>query len=424
MKYVSVLLVLGCLVTAVHAQYWEAAVQAGDGPFALCYNSHDDKVYCANLLGGSVTVISGANHRVLATVPARDGPAGLCYNPTNDKVYCASYGSGDVRIIDGATDSLITTVAAGSGATMLCHNPHSNRVYCANYFAGTVTVIDGSTDEVIGDASAHSSPWGLCWNSLTDEVYCACQDSLGGYVTVVDGPYGSRDIALGGSASPRALIYDEQHNKVFCNGFRDSILVIDGAGDSVIGGIKVGTDPFAFCYNPRESFLYCANIHDNTVTVIHAATNTVVATIGVGSEPRALCYDSAHNKIYCANAKSDDVTVIDGAGDTVICTIAVGDEPVALAYNPLQSRIYAANWRSDNVTVIRDTSTGIEESTGPHAPIRKLAATFVRSLPRGVVVFDPMGRRVVSPKSGVYFTRAEGRGAGDVGRTRKVVIQK
>jgi YVTN family beta-propeller protein len=429
MKYASVLLTLGCFATTVHAQYRETTVFAGDGPSAICYNPQDNKVYCANRFDNSVTVISGANNRVLATVPAGQGPAGLCYNPTNDKVYCASFGSGDVTVIDGVTDTVIMTVATGLGATDLCHNPYSNRVYCSNHFAGTVTIIDGSTDKVIGDAFVHSGPWGLCYNSLTDEVYCTCSDSLGGYVTVVDGPHGSCDIALG-YAGPSALIYDEQHNKVFCNGFRDSILVIDGAGDSVIGRIKVGVDPFAFCYNPRESVLYCANIHSKTATVINAATNTVVATIGVDSEPRALCYDSTHNKLYCANAKSDDVTVIDGAGDTVICTIAVGNQPWALAYNPLQGRVYSANWGSYNVTVIRDTSTGIEESPEPRTLSRKLEPTVlsgvcVQSL-ESKVIFDAMGRRVANPRSGIIFVQERSAASGEPSAVsvRKVVIPR
>jgi len=55
---------------------------------------------------------------------------------------------------------------------------------------------------------------------------------------------------------------------------------------------------------------------------------------------------------------------------------------------------------------------------------RKLASTVVRGLPQGAVAFDAMGRRVVNPRSGVYFVRNEGRGVGDVSRTRKVVVQR
>jgi hypothetical protein len=65
----------------------------------------------------------------------------------------------------------------------------------------------------------------------------------------------------------------------------------------------------------------------------------------------------------------------------------------------------------------------VEESFQPQAPSHKLAAIVVRSLPQGAVAFDAMGRKAVNPRSGVYFVRDVDRGAGDVARTRKVVIQ-
>ncbi len=66
---------------------------------------------------------------------------------------------------------------------------------------------------------------------------------------------------------------------------------------------------------------------------------------------------------------------------------------------------------------------GLQEGPRPQAPSRKLAATVVRSLPAGAVAFDAMGRRVLNPKSGVYFLRQASsvmRGASSV---TKVVIQ-
>jgi len=48
----------------------------------------------------------------------------------------------------------------------------------------------------------------------------------------------------------------------------------------------------------------------------------------------------------------------------------------------------------------------------------------IRALPLGAAAFDAMGRRVVDPRSGIFFIRSEGRGAGDAGQTRKVVLQR
>jgi len=66
---------------------------------------------------------------------------------------------------------------------------------------------------------------------------------------------------------------------------------------------------------------------------------------------------------------------------------------------------------------------GVEESPEPGAPSFKLAATVLRRLPGGVVVFDAMGRRVLDPKPGVYFVRAES-GELSAAGCRKVVLYR
>jgi hypothetical protein len=70
------------------------------------------------------------------------------------------------------------------------------------------------------------------------------------------------------------------------------------------------------------------------------------------------------------------------------------------------------------------TGGAVEEGLAPQAAGRKAMATVVRRLPAGAVAFDAMGRRVVGAKAGVYFVRGEGRGTGDAGRMRKVVVQQ
>jgi hypothetical protein len=68
---------------------------------------------------------------------------------------------------------------------------------------------------------------------------------------------------------------------------------------------------------------------------------------------------------------------------------------------------------------------GTEESPEPRVSNQGPAATVVRGLPAGAVVFDAMGRRVVSAKPGVYFV-GEGSGARGQGsgRMRKVIVQR
>jgi len=55
----------------------------------------------------------------------------------------------------------------------------------------------------------------------------------------------------------------------------------------------------------------------------------------------------------------------------------------------------------------------------------KPAATVIHDLPAGAVVFDAIGRRATSPRSGVYFVREEPQAASHKPQAvRKVVLQR
>ncbi|MCX6841451.1 MAG: hypothetical protein NTX53_04090 [candidate division WOR-3 bacterium] len=62
---------------------------------------------------------------------------------------------------------------------------------------------------------------------------------------------------------------------------------------------------------------------------------------------------------------------------------------------------------------------GIEEGQ-PQASSHELPPTVLRRLPPGTVAFDAMGRRVLDPKSGVYFVRSEPSAVA----VRKVILQR
>lgn len=148
-------------------------IPVGSHPVGLCYNATNNKVYCANLDGYTVTVIDGATDLVITTIPAGSWINALCYNPTNNKVYCANSDDDNVTVIDGATDSVIATVAVGSNPTALCYNPTYNKVYCPNFGSDNVTVIDGATNAVLATVTVGTQPYDLCYNPTNNKVYCA-----------------------------------------------------------------------------------------------------------------------------------------------------------------------------------------------------------------------------------------------------------
>jgi YVTN family beta-propeller protein len=68
----------------------------------------------------------------------------VALNSATNKIFVANEVSNTVTVIDGATTTT-RSVAVGDGPLALAVNPRTNEVYVANYFAGTVTELDFSS---------------------------------------------------------------------------------------------------------------------------------------------------------------------------------------------------------------------------------------------------------------------------------------
>ena len=100
-----------CLIFSIGQSQWlETTILVDSGPYALVWNSVNNKVYCANEYNANVTVIDGTNNSVITTIPVGNDHYALVWNSANNKVYCANVGSANVTVIDGANDSIITTI--------------------------------------------------------------------------------------------------------------------------------------------------------------------------------------------------------------------------------------------------------------------------------------------------------------------------
>ncbi len=59
----------------------------------------------------------------------------------------------------------------------------------------------------------------------------------------------------------------------------------------------------------------------------------------------------------------------------------------------------------NQILTVTEQQTGVEERVNGEVGREKVAASVIRSLPTGAVVFDATGRRVLNPKPGIYFVR-------------------
>ena len=67
--------------------------------------------------------------------------------------------------------------------------------------------------------------------------------------------------------------------------------------------------------------VYVTNSGDGTVSVLDGASNTLVATVTVGTTPLGVAVNPLTNRIYVANNGSNTLSVLDGASNTVVASV-------------------------------------------------------------------------------------------------------
>ena len=115
--------------------------------------------------------------------------------------------------------------------------------------------------------------------------------------------------------------------------------------------------------NPNTNRIYVTNDSSDNVSVIDGASNTVVATVAVGSYPHGVAVNPNTNRIYVANSVSNNVSVIDGATNTVVATVPVGQlAPTAWPSTPTRT---ASTWRTTAATASPSSTAPATRSSPP-----------------------------------------------------------
>jgi DNA-binding beta-propeller fold protein YncE len=407
------------LAAMASGQWLETTIDLPSGayPVALCCNSVDNKVYCANRNDHSVTVIDSMN-AIRTSISLPFAPAALCYNASNNKVYCA--GNSWLLEIDGATDSILADFAIQNGVTELCLNTVANKIYSGSPGEEILSVFDCDNRSVTYLWVPRSVD-AMCYSSQSNRVYCA--SSTGNMLTVIDGNTNQTVTRVSVSA-PRALCYGSANNRVYCVAYR--ILVFDCSTNWLIDSINGAPSNDYLGYNPIDDKLYFGWYYRAPyLDIWHGQTHYRWV---VSDAPSPYCHNPINNKVYAG--VFDKVCVVDGASNALHYITLNGGWISGIVHAPPLNRVYVACQNTNQVAVIRDSMvSGVEEGhVGSDAqsssePTVMTDASRILRLASSSV-YDVQGRRVENPRAGVYFVVAEGpRGLGVEGsRVRKVLL--
>ncbi|MBM3330834.1 hypothetical protein FJY68_03150 [candidate division WOR-3 bacterium] len=405
MKCAFVLLALGCLVTAVHAQWLEETVYLPDSlsvlPYpscitysplsskvyvsggideygsrrvgqdcwvvvidgttdqrvkriavpsaisALCYDSIDNKVYAINYWDSIVSVIDAASDSVVAEVQLPCDPNfGLCWNGARNKVYLELNVDSAVAVVDCSSDSVTGIIQTVYRASMLVCAAEYDRVYCGGKYMSEVAAVDCKADTVCARFPLTSYPMAMCYDTSGGRVFIGS----GNEVLSVDA---SSDTIMATTpvSGIVALSYNSQRNRLYCARSYDSVYVLDATTLALVDRLQVSLfgAKSLWCDSPDDR-LYCAGENDGDIVVIDCEDNRIVAVLTAGIAPVALYPNSQQGKVYSVNHGSDDLAVI--VGDSVTTRVAVGSRPALSCFNPTRNKVYVTHGPSGLVSVI------------------------------------------------------------------------
>jgi YVTN family beta-propeller protein len=321
-------------------------IQGFMSPFGIAYDEEHDTMYVANAGGSSVSVIDTTTNAIIDTdgnagngitpITVGSQPLGIAYDGGKDRMYVANNIDGTVSVIDTNTFSLIDTDGnAGNGITPITvgssaqdiavdEGVGSNKIYVTHSGDDLVSVIDTNNFAVTPiDLPDTSNSFSVAYDSEHDTMYVT--DSFSDNVFVIN-------------TSTNAII--------------DTITQADGIGEDPFG---IAYDPDLkrmYVVNNFDGTVSVINTSDNTVIDTDGNAGNGITPITVGSQPAFIAYDLINHEMYVANAGDDSVSVIDTTTNKVIDTITVGDFPTGIAYDIIHERMYVTNQGDSTVSVI------------------------------------------------------------------------
>ncbi|HJT09865.1 MAG TPA: YncE family protein, partial [Candidatus Nitrosotalea sp.] len=306
---------LGGTGTMTQASSKSGLALSDNGSDYVVVNTDTNRIYVANRVSDTVSVIDGNTDARIADIPTNGMPIWMAVNPNTNRIYVTEASILDDKhndtllVIDGASNDKIAEIQT-TIASQIAINQKTNLVYVIGYENGTgvnpngtLYVIDGNSNTKIAQSQAGMNPFGIAVDSDTNRIY----------------------------------ILNRNIHHVNLAWQNSTVSVIDGNNYTKITEIEVGLDPHGLDINPNTHRVYVTSYMGGTVSVIDGISNKVIGKpifLAPGIERMAV--NPITNRIYVADGVTGTVYVIDGSTDTKIKEI----HPLwgwSVAVNPITS---------------------------------------------------------------------------------------
>jgi YVTN family beta-propeller protein len=434
-------------------------IPVGDEPQSVALNADNSKVYVANAVSGTVSVISTSNFSVIKQIKVGTEPWALAFTPNGTKLYVANSSSNSVSVIDPATDTVVKTipnVGIQPRAIAITNDgdfeDNDEKVYVTNFLAqyrfnqirpaddqgkvGQVYVIRTSTDAVftttllepIADTGFNSN--GSAVPFIPVDPSGAANVKTGAFPNILTGlaikgdklyvpatgssPNGP--FKFNSNAQSLVVTVDTDNdadtrqtvnlNREIAPEAEEDIPDLDG---NPVPRKRFVTNPYFIAFQRNGQSGYVVSAASDVVfkfDINAAGVPTLTKTGGkiipilANKNPRAMAINSTDTRGYIWNYVSRDVTVVDLLADRAVDTIVSADQPTSAIQRDIQLGKEFFNSSIGPITI--NAATGHLEGQLSDRGWLSCASCHPDGLTDAVVWMFPPGPRFTTPLNATF----------------------
>jgi YVTN family beta-propeller protein len=308
------------------------------------------QIAVSNERSNDVTLISGADFSILATIAVGNRPRGIHASPDGKLVYVAVSGT--------PLEAPPQIDAQGNPIFKRGHDDDS--VSDADKSKDGIGVIDVASRKLQGKIFAGSDPEEFAVSKDGKQIYVSNEDSKSASVVNIAASKVEVTIPVGQEPEGIAATPDGKQFYVTCENGGD-VYVIETSHYTVVGHFKVQPRPRTVAFLPSAGVAFVPSESFALVNVVDSKDFKLLKSITLpsGARPMSVRLSSDDRYLYVSNGRAATVSVIDAHSYEVVGSIKVGTRPWGIAVSPDGKYLFSANGPSDDVSVV-DLKTNTE----------------------------------------------------------------
>lgn len=311
------------------------------------------QIVVSNEASGDVTLISGTDFKVVATIPVGKRPRGIHASPDGKTVYVALSGTPPEAPpqLDAQGNPILKKHAA---------DDDDDDSAPADKSADGIGVVDVAQRKLTGKIHAGSDPEEFSLSKDGTRLYVSNEDVK--TASVINIATGKVEHIIPVSQEPEGVATspDGKRFYVTCEAGGD-IFVIDTGSYTTVGHFKVAVRPRSMAFLPEGGIGFIPSESVGQLNVIDTVGLKVVKVIDLpaGSRPMSVKTSADGRRIYVSNGRAGTVSVLDSHSYALLDSIKVGTRPWGIALSPDGKYLFSANGPSNDVSVV-DLATNKE----------------------------------------------------------------